>query len=1146
MGLSVNQEKAVNAKGNILVSAAAGSGKTYVLTERVVKLLSDTDNEISADSLLIVTFTKAAAAEMKSRISKRLAEECRAHPENLHLKEQNLLLSTAKICTIDSFCIDLLKSNFQHLGISPQFSVADENDLSALKFEIMSKTLSRFYANPDETFDKLSTLCGNYSNSLESMLLGLYEKSCSMPFPEIWLKKLKDSYNYKNINENIFVNLLFEKATNILVDALEKANQFLFEIQPFADSDYFVSANDCVLNISTLLEYAKEKKWDLLYNGCLNFQKPFTISKKKSLTEINDYVKTVNDDLFKNITSIANSMCCSFDAVSESLKEQSLLVEKISEILLEFNDKLNEKMLENNSFSFSAIEQLALKLLCEYQNDSVVPSRISKDICAQYSNVLVDEYQDTNSLQDALYYAISDCGKNLFMVGDVKQSIYGFRNANPENFLNKKENYPEYLGDNSPAKIFLSSNYRSRDGVCDYINFFFENIMTDSTCMNYGKDDRLIPAAEFPKTVEAPCEVHVIDDKSMLEDKNVTEATYIAEYILKSVGNILVTDKNSKRLRRAEFKDFAIICRSLSSKLNDYSTVFKKYGIPLSGGGDEFFETVEITTIISLLKVINNPTIDIDLVAAMHSPVFCFTAEELAEIKTNFKAESFYASVILASKNNKKAADFVKLIFDLQTISTTLTPAELVLEVYNKTSFLEIMASVDSSNTKLKNLNEFYLIAQNFSNNSNDLSDFIKHINNFSNFKKFSEGSVSAKNAVSIMTIHKSKGLQFPICILADTAKLFNQMDMRSRIITNLNYGIGMKYPVSTFSLVDTISRTALIYAEHKKSIAEEIRLWYVAMTRAEEKIIFTVCDKKFEKTVSKIASKIGSNKALSTESILNAKSPLEWLVLTSLLHPCGQPLSEFANINHSPISTSNANFKFVFGSIENFGNASIEKEELTASKNSELLKQIKNQLDYKYPFVEATVTKAKITASNATGKSSNDVSFTELPQFMSKDGLTPAQRGTANHQFMQFADYNAAIMNLEGEIERLVEYEYITEIQADALQRNSLQKFLNSQLLKRILNSSNYIREHKFMVYDDSTNERIIVQGCADCVFFEDGKIIVVDFKTDLCKSAIELVEKYSSQLEIYANAMSKIYNLPIKEKIIYSLHLSEAISFN
>ncbi len=1152
-----DQENAIKARGTVLVAAAAGSGKTAVLAERVVRRVCDPKDSATIDRMLIVTFTNASALEMRVRIGRELDKRSALEPNNSYILKQKLLLKSAKICTIDSFCIDLVKKHFGVVGVSPDFSVASGAQVAIFKERALKSVLDRHFAEPDEGFNILCESFGIYKGEkhLQEAILSVYDFSMCLSRPDSWLDNSVKNYFVDDIKSVSFAEPIYQMALQKLNKSCDSIRFILREsVGTEFEADWHSGFGASLESVEDMISTAESYDWDRLYDMAVLFEKTKVGRIKKGQdVNLHGIMKSVREDIFSNVKAVADLLCGPSKAVLENLKTAGLGVRSLVQIVKEFSTEYFQLLNNNNLLTFSIIEQLALKLLCVDTPDGLVPSELSKDICKQYDEVLVDEYQDNNDLQDSLFFAVSDSGKHLFMVGDVKQCIYAFRNANPDNFLRHKNTYPLYDGQSSQSKVILSSNFRSRGGVCDFVNGICKTLMQKNTCgLDYNDEEKLVLGAEYPENGKIAAKLCLTDTADSDIDRVTADARTVADYISECMNEEPFL-RDSDKLRKARYSDFAILLRSPKSRAKFYIDALKAKGIPVVYNSGEFFETPEILTAVSILRIIDNPTQDIPLLSAMTSVVFGFSYDDVAYIKSHYHGKSLYARVLAAfNDGNEKCAQFLKTLEKLRSLSVTLSVDRLISEVYALTHLKEIMSSAENGLQRKNNLSVLQSMA----------SDFVSFSDaGFSGFLRFydrseEEGSVGEKtaakdvNAVKIMSFHGSKGLQFPVCIVAGCGGGFNFMDLRDKLIVNANYGIGLNYVTDSIKH-DTIAHKCLKITQQSKLIAEELRLLYVAMTRAEERLMISITNKGIDAHLKKAATSLGltaqDDGLIPSDAVLSAGGLMPMILSAALLQKGAEKLCDLGEI--TPFGFDGVGeFELSVSKLASLDIAEdyceIENQQTTASVNAEGLNALKERFGFVYPYQDEEGIPSKMAVTQLVHGDSAQFAFKSRPRFLSKAGLTPAERGTALHKFMQFSDYSRAETDLEAELDRLYEYEFLSAEEIASIDRSSLKKFFAGGLFHRIKNSLNVMREYKFMVHHPYNGHQTIIQGIADCVFEENGELVILDFKTDDVKDMSVLSERYSQQLQIYKEALESIFQKKVSECVIYSLKLGEEIN--
>lgn len=1214
-----SQKDAIDARGGtLLVSAAAGSGKTAVLVQRVIERITDPQNPTDADRLLVVTFTKAAAAEMRSRIALEISKLLEKDPINVNLQRQQILLTRAHISTIHSFCSDLIRENFYKLGISPDFRIIEDSEMQILRSEAAESVLEEFYASDDKEF---SNLVENFSTGRDDSRIiqavnNLYDFVRSHPFPKRWLKEKVNMYSSDiKISDTVWGKALLEYAQDITeycISLTENSLKLMKEDEK-VDTAYSEGFSSDLAGLLSLKKEISSKNWDNIVFQTNNF----TYKRLKALRGYkDDPLKNNLQALRKEVQSAIKKLASLFNAnqkqCGEDIKELSPIMTKLAEVTEKFGEKLDQMKKERHAADFSDLEHYAIKLLITETKDDFEPTQDALEISNMFDEVMVDEYQDTNEAQDMIFRAVSKNESNLFMVGDVKQSIYRFRQAMPQIFLRRRELYPNYdrTKDEYPACVVLDKNFRSRKGVTDTVNFVFRQLMSKKTGeLDYTNEEELKAGAEFPQKSEPDAQFDVIDIsnykiESKENNKTIgdfpkgydmikTESCHIADLIYKMTSEPNTISDNGKE-RPIYYKDICILLRSANNYAHEYARELTALGIPAwadTGGG--FFEAYEIKVIISMLRIIDNPMQDIPLLAVMMSPIYGFSSDDLADIRVNSRKSSLYLAVVKAAmgdawnkkeqednkandekpvgnksqfkeikpNGDKRVIDFLHEINDYRTLAATMPCGRLIHYVYEKSGYLNIVQAMTNGELRAANLRLLLEYAKKYeSSNSNGLSGFINFIDRLQKNKMdlAPASTISeAANVVKIMSIHRSKGLEFPVCILAGCARKFNKSSSDVLLHPELGLGVKLKEP-NTLSRYNTMPREAIALELDRGEMSEELRILYVAMTRAKEKLIMVSAVKDAEKTIGKLSSRLTSENCIQPYVVRSADSISDWLILCALRHPNGTKLRELVDAPQEIIVNTDIKWSInLVNHTKDDSNSDDEKEyEVKPAFPDENLKdEILSNINYIYPYSDLKGIQAKVSASHlAESKFSTEYAAVSRPAFLSKTGLTPAERGTALHAFIQFADFERAGKDPENELTRLIEKGYITKEQGSAINLTCLKKFFESSLAKRILTSPKVEREYRFIVeisagdinpeiHDELKNQPVVLQGAVDCAFEENGELIIVDFKTDRTNNAEELWERYESQLMLYKLALEKCTGKKVNECLLYSFAMNKEI---
>lgn len=1155
------QNNAITARNrNILVSAAAGSGKTAVLVERVKQLICREENPVDIDRLLIVTFTNAAAAEMRYRISKSLNECIKSNPDNSYYKHQLSLLANAKICTIDSFCTNLVKENFYDLNIGQDFSTLEESELQLIEDSVISDVLDDYFEQNDADFISLAesfTTPGNEKpiiNAVKRILRFIY----AQPFPYNWLDKalklyspdtpFKDTVWYQYIEKEI-------RELFALSEILIKENISLCSFDDKSVNEKFLTVFEDDLSVLMHFEELFEKSWDELVDiDKIRFKTMPRTTKIDS--NIASKLKN-NRENYKNI--LTKDIPSFFISNTDEYKEDMLSIYPRFEMLIKLVRDVDERLMaekrERNSYSFSDIEHFAINLLFSLDENSgeIKRSELADGLSENFYEILVDEYQDTNEAQDLLFTYLSN-GKNLFTVGDIKQSIYRFRLAMPDIFNRKKRQYSLYNENDSnvSSKIILDKNFRSRKDICSFVNFIFSNIMSSELGeVEYNEEEYLNCGAEYQDTPVPSAGIKILTGVKG-EDTDKKEAAYIAKTIIEKVrsGELI---KDGDKYRPVQYGDFAILIRSLKNHIGDYSQVLTDYGIPVvCDNSTNLFENSEIRMIMSLLRTVDNPMQDIPLLSTLMSPFYGFTADELAEIKITSKGKSLYTSIF--NSDNPKVLDFIKDQAHLRKLSVTMSVAGFIRYIIENKGMIAFINALGNAEQRYQNILKLLSFAAKFDNGVNvGLTAFIRYIDKIISSDKSVDSAAmtsGSTNAVTIMSVHHSKGLEFPICILAGASRQYNKQDLSEKMLLNTKFGLGLKcHNEEKMFQYNSIPYAVIKSKNTTELMSENLRVLYVAMTRAKEQFIaFITCD-DIEKKAQKLSGNIVNGKILPYAG-KKIRCDGDFFIMCTLLHPDGRKLQKLAEFT-SP--DSNCNFPLDLEITDEVSVITNEEEINFVNSDDAVVSKIREKISFSYERKELEGFSSKLTASQLDSfEQGFEYITSSKPSFMNKHGLTPAQRGTAMHTFMQYCDYYNAKNNLDDEIQRTVQMGYISPEQAQSLDKTKLAGFFKSDFAARMFRSDKIHREIKVSsfiganeIYNTDYNDKILVQGIADCVFEEDGELVLVDYKTDRVDNENMLLERYKKQIMFYKSAVSKVLKKNVKSAVLYSFYLGRICEY-
>lgn len=1181
------QLQAIEARNtSVIVSAAAGSGKTSVLVERLLRILSDNENRVPADRIIVVTFTNDAAAQMKQRLSDAIAEQLEKDPSNEWLFSQQALIPSAKISTIHSFCFDLIRENVQSLDVSAGFRIIDDSEEKLIIAKAAENVFERFYGEKPELMKRLSdfTCSGARGDAeLEKTMLSVYRFIMSLPFPTDFLDNAKKRYE-RPFDENTdpLGSAYAEHISRQLKSAAALAN-YAAELVP---DDGKSKAQQIISGEAQLFEQLAERAedtslpWDERMPGPAKFEVcryPKT-EKDSDDAAVIDMVKDFRDRYKKLFNDISGSVF-TLENIVDDYRVNAEILEGISQLVKELIKEIERIKSEKNALGFSDAEQLAVKLLCKKDgNGNIVRTPLARELSEYYRLIMIDEFQDANNTQSVIFRMLSHNGTaekggdNLFVVGDVKQSIYRFRLANPNNFLEVLDSSEPYNKDFSGtnAAVLLNKNFRSSHDVVDFVNDVFENIMDkDNGGIDYTDKEKLECGAEYPEA-ERPTEIIFSPDNGEVtvpsDDENVeeplsaaqAEAHAAAARIKTMLGTEKVFDKGG--MRQCEPRDFCILLRD-RARGQLYADELNAMGVKaVCEETVSYLQSREISVLVNLLKVIDDPMQDIPLVSVLMSPMFLLDADEMAELRllSEKRDEKLYKAVLKVINGEKdhsaksKLERFYGIFRSLRICAASQSLERLIVTVYDSTDFLSSMSVYSDGEQKKANLRLLLEYAKSYEQNSSGgLSGFIRYLNDVSeNGGDFVRASVvsPADNAVSIKTIHKSKGLEYPFVFLCGTSRKFNLKDCSSRMQLHLDLGVAFKIQdLENGQLYDSFPRYAISCVNRRESISEEMRLLYVALTRAKERLFITIPDSdNTRRRISRCAAQLAAEDG--RPSAVKADSMLDWLLAVLLTHPDSCRIQDEIYV---PERGSKARIK-----ISTFEDAiSDEKapEETKALAGEDSVRKLLDNFNFQYNG-ELTETLAKLTITEIAKSEDTEV-FLRRPEFAAEQGkLTAAEIGTAMHTFMQYADYSAAEISPETEAQRLESLGIISSAERRSLDLGHIKAFFGSSLYERIKRSPEVRREQKFLVgisqlgldgmygleYNNSSS---MLQGIADCIFFEDGEMVLVDYKTDRVKSEEVLADRYRRQLVLYAAALEKIFHVRVRQAFLYSFSLDREI---
>ncbi len=1177
MGWTREQENAIYKKeNNILVAAAAGSGKTAVLVERIINKI--TNENIDVDKLLVVTFTNAAATEMRERVLDAIYKKLEDEPDNLNLQKQIVLLNKSHISTIHAFCLEVIKNNFYKTDISPNFRLANTPEIELLRMEVLEEVFENLYEEKNEKFIKLvNTYCGyRDDDKLKEIILKIYKYIQSMPYPQEWIEKQVEKFNI-NIDDDFskteWGEILIKEAKEIIGDAIKTLKNVRKSLEVEKDlNKWLLIINDDIEQLENILQY---KLWEEIYNEIQGLKFKIWASDKKIISEIKDNAKEVRDNVKKRVDDLKKKIFIyNSEQANLDIYVMYEIMQEIQNVIFRFSEEYKNKKRQKNIIDFNDIEHLALQILVQKnEKGEYEPTEVAKEYQENFVEIAIDEYQDSNEIQEEILKKVSR-GNNIFMVGDVKQSIYKFRQARPELFLEKYNTYKE-------NKIQLFANFRSRKNVLNLTNTIFENIMSkdfgnidynEKEFLNMGQD-----YLEFEGKTLGKAELHIIDlkneneemqeeeydennndeqDEKIDENKEILEKAEIeAKFVANKIkelmnGGYYVFDKK-RGYRKLNFKDIVILLRKTANVAPIYEKELANLEYPVfSDIGTNYFESLEIQTIMALLKIISNPDNDIALVTVLRSPIGNFTDNELIEIRMNNNKQSYY-NALLDSRNDKKIGkkinEFLELIDEFRTKQEYLKLDELIWYIYEKTGFYNYVSLMQNGNLRTANLRMLFEKAKDYEQGSfKGLYNFISFIDKVTKANSdMGAPKLIGENedVIRIMSIHKSKGLEFPVVFLCGTGNMFNMLDLNDSILIHPEIGFGPEYVNYERKIkYSTLAKEAIKINIRKELKEEEMRLLYVALTRAREKLIITGIDRNFKKSIKDKESLLQiSNNKITKEISKKAKSYLDWIETVNL---CDNKMKDIIDVYEYSIDD-----KFIDREKEQ------EKVEFKI-KERKINPEIDRILTWKYPQEELTKIEGKSSVSKLAKNDFTEELQMKKPKFLEPVlKLTKAEIGTTVHLVMQKLDFmqDYTIEKIEDLLEELVQKQIITEKQKESVPKEKILNFAKSPLYYKIRNAKQVFREQPFYInipakeiYGNDVEESILVQGIIDLYFIDEKEnIILVDYKTDYVPQSQELslIEKYEAQLSLYKRALEQALQKKVSGTYIYSTYLDKEI---
>lgn len=1164
--LTPQQQLAVeNRGGKLLVSAAAGSGKTKVLVDRLMGHLTDSVTPANIDEFLIITYTKAAATELRGKIASKLSERIAENPSNHHLQRQLQRLYLTKISTIHSFCSDVIREYAYMLDVSADFRVADENECLELQTRILDQILENAYANSQ----KESSFCtfidtqgfGRNDKQIPEIILSVYNSARCHPDPDAWLDGCLSAIENRdqlNPEDTVWGRYLMEDLYHYLTLQISALDRCLRKAEC---ADNMQKPAALLKNTIDQLKRLKAcTSWNAIRSNMQIDYGRLIFSKKCTDLQLEEEIKAIRAACKDGVAKRLSVFSDTAEQTLRDLQVTAAAARGLVDLVRKFSAAYETRKKQRRVLDFGDLEHKMLDLLLGKKRTGITNTAVQ--IGNRFREVMIDEYQDSNEVQDQIFSALTEKRQNCFMVGDVKQSIYQFRLADPDIFLKKYNSYPNATDAEAGEgrKVILTSNFRSSGGVISAVNDVFRNCMSKEVGgVSYDESEYLQEGIPHIPLNEAEIELYGI---CVQEDTYAEEAAFTAKRIEQLLdGTHMIRDRDS--LRPILPEDIVILLRSPGSVGNDFKLALEARGICCNSGSNaDLLESEEVAVLRSILQVISNPHQDVPLVSALASRVFCFTADELASIRAKCKHSTFYDALI--QSDNQKVNQFLETLNALSQDALLYGLSRLIHQVFVRTRIDSIYSAMSDGAERNENLQMFCSIAESFeAGTGRGLDAFLSHLQTLEEKGVPNSPEKSTNGGVTIMSIHKSKGLEFPVVFLCGLSRSFNRESARAQVLCHKDLGLGLscideknrvRYP--------SLARRALSRRILKDSISEEMRVLYVAMTRPKDRLIMTYASKTLDTDLNDILLRSPyTDPELMTSEVI---SPGEWILQAALKRT---EAGEFFNLTGSTSISDVSQKPWKISVIEEVQTHTETKREDSVAQSlpSDAQAELLRGLSFEYLHLPATTMPSKLTATQLKGrlkdseiaeKTENDIKYPYVirkPAFL-EETMDGKDYGNAFHGFMQYADFGKCsdFDSVKSELDRMISSRILTQLQADAIDIEQIVSFFTSELGVRIRNCSHVLREFKFSILDEGTKydpgvigELVLLQGVVDCALIEPDGITVIDFKTDRVseESIKDKTEQYHHQICAYAQALSRIYQLPVKEMYLHFFRLNRSV---
>ena len=1145
------QAAAITARGgSLLVSAAAGSGKTRVLVERVVGLITDPEHPADADSLLIMTFTNAAAAKLRADITTRLAQEVRAHPGDRNLRRQQLLLQRASIGTVDAFCLHFVQQHFAMLDVPPDFETAEEADLARIEQETLAATLETAYNDPDfrafaDLYDR-----GRTDNTAGDAILDLYHFTRALPHPTASLKAFAEMWQTDAPPQDTpwgqeLLGIALARAQG--AKTLLESGAAIAARDEMADAAYTAVMQDDAARVENLCYCLAEKDWE----GSLNalelalggWRRAGAVKGGKDSNQAASAASELRDRAKKQLESLRkDALLCTGEEFAADRRRAAPLVAALVRAAQTFADSCFAAKCAEKVLDYADYEHLTLDLLLDEHNER---TPLCRTVSSRYRAVLVDEYQDTNALQDAIYFALARPeADNLFFVGDIKQSIYRFRLADPSIFVGKQQQWkPHPQPAPAPATLALDANFRSAPGVIAGINYLFETFFSKGLGgVDYGDGQRLVVGGDKNAAYQGMCEVDVMDGAD-----TEAEAQHIARRIAEMVQSGFAV-RGKEGVRPCRYDDFCILLRGRKG-FPTYEGALRTAGIPVfADSAADLLDEPHIRPFAALLRVIDNPAQDIPLAAVLLSPLFPYTADDLVALRRACPQGSLYGAVLGDAAD--RFAEFTAALTEYRRLARTLPVAELLEELLARTGYLAAVGALPDGARCREDLLSFTAWASGAGRAG--LPALIRAMDAAAanGGLNQSAGGQTRPGCVSIMTVHRSKGLEFPVVFVADTDHKFNQSDAIRPVLTHSRLGVGvMLRAPRAAKRFKTLPYAALAQAIRTETLSEEMRVLYVALTRAQDALIITVPLKNTASSL-KTPAVCAAAEATGPEAMRSMGSWAGWILTATMLHPDSDALWNYTSFlpHHRPTKVA-------------LGIRLLPLPEQTEqppappapAADPAAVARLRASFAWQSPRAALEKVPAKVSVS-AVVHAARPVAL-ERPAFLQKSGMTGAERGTAIHAFMQSVPFDGPAPDLTAEVRRQTELQLLDPALADKLDLDAVRPFFESAVWRRIRLAKQILREEPFITalpaaevtpaagQGSAAAAEVLVQGIADLVLVFDEHAEILDYKTDRSRDAQFYVDEYAAQLRLYRRAFAQRLSVPVTKLTIYSFALADEI---